>query len=269
VLNLTEIFCFKEVRISALVHPLWAFSPSSVSGGGYAKAEDRRRAGLHREDLRHPPSVARRGQPNPKPRSPRCGAKYPIRVFWALQGLLREIKSRVGQLNEILTQGEIDEVFANVEVRSSITHMDLPGVPTRSLLPPLIAYVGDCPVSRQFAERFRCPTSQLLSTNPVWGHLCEQSALFRSPFIAFFWSLIGVRFLPPPPQFKGDFVQMYQRYARDFDSIHLVIKYLKGVKPEFRGCIDVRISPTASPTISLRSVGTTEGLGRLSTEIRE
>ena len=35
---------------------------------------------------------------------------------------------------------------------------------------------------------------------------------------------------------------MYKRYVRDFDSTHLVIKFLEGAKPEFRVHIDVRPS---------------------------
>jgi len=103
-----------------------------------------------------------------------------------VEGLLREIKSRVGQLNEILTQGEIDEVFANVE--EIVQFHD-------SLLSAFDARLASYSPLTQFGDIF-------------------------------------------VNKFKGDFVQMYQRYARDFDSIHLVIKYLKGVKPEFRGCID-------------------------------
>lgn len=39
-------------------------------------------------------------------------------------------------------------------------------------------------------------------------------------------------------KFDETFVTMYKRYVRDFDSTHLVIKFLEGAKPEFRVHID-------------------------------
>lgn len=58
-------------------------------------------------------------------------------------------------------------------------------------------------------------------------------------------------------QFDETFVTMYKRYVRDFDSTHLVIKFLEGAKPEFRVHIDVRPSPsfTLSLLAPLPSVG--------------